>query len=253
MMHGSDMVGHEFGLGEIWRSLQTYGKGVQTGPVGTRLGIILDTHLGIFLGNGRDHAGVQATGEQHAIGHIRHQLSLHGGLEGIVDNLHTGGIVLHRVVLHPVSTIIPLHAWIHAPVVMAGQERLIALALTFEGLQLGSHIDSAVAVVAYIKRDHPDRIAGNQELILFLVVEHEGEDATQLFEEIDALVAIEGQYHLTVGTRLELILPRIAATDFLMVIDLAIHGKHQFLIRREEGLSTRLRVHDTQALMRQDG
>ena len=52
MMHGTDMIGHQLCLGEIGSALQTHGKGVQTRPVGLRLGIVLNTHLGVFLSDG---------------------------------------------------------------------------------------------------------------------------------------------------------------------------------------------------------
>ena len=52
VMDGTDMIGHETGLGQIGGALQTHGKGVETGPIGLGLGVVLDTHLGVFLGDG---------------------------------------------------------------------------------------------------------------------------------------------------------------------------------------------------------
>ena len=52
MMHGTDMISHELCLGEIGSAFQANGKGVQTGPVGLRLGVVLNTHLGVFLSDG---------------------------------------------------------------------------------------------------------------------------------------------------------------------------------------------------------
>ena len=59
MVYGADMIGHQLGLRQVGGSLQTHGEGVETGPVGFRAGIVLDTHLGVFLGDGRDHRGVE--------------------------------------------------------------------------------------------------------------------------------------------------------------------------------------------------
>ncbi len=70
VVDGANMVGHEFGLCQIWRTLQSYGKGVQTGPVGFRLGIVLDTHLRVFLSNGGNDGRIQTTRKQHAVWHI---------------------------------------------------------------------------------------------------------------------------------------------------------------------------------------
>lgn len=59
MVNGTDMIGYEFGLGEIRGTLQTYGEGVQTGPVGPGLGVVFDTHLRVFLGDGGNDAAVE--------------------------------------------------------------------------------------------------------------------------------------------------------------------------------------------------
>ena len=120
---------------------------------------------------------------------------------------------------------------------MAWKEGLVTLALSFEGLQFGGHIDGAVAVVANIERYDADGVAGNQELVLLLVVEHEGEDATQVLEEVDALFAIEGKDDLTVAARLELILSGITAANLLMVIYLAVDSQHLLPVGREQRLS----------------
>ena len=130
------MISHELRLGEIGGPLQANGKGVQTGPVGLRLGVVLDTHLRVFLSDGRDDGRVETTREQHTIRHITHQLALHGVLQGIVDGLHTGRIILHSIILHPVALVVTLHTWLTAPVIVTWQEGLIVVALTFERLQL---------------------------------------------------------------------------------------------------------------------
>ena len=218
------MIGHELGLCQIRRTLQTYGEGVQTGPVGLGFRIILNTHLGIFLGDGRDDAAVETTREQYTVRHVAHELALHCIFEGIVDGLDRGGIVFHCVVLHPVTTIIPFYTRRHAPIVMTRQERFVTFALSFKGFQFGSHVDSTVTVVAYIKRYNANGIAGNEELIALLVIEHKGEDATQVFEEIDAFLTIECQNDFTVGTCLELILACIATPNLLMIVDFSIDG-----------------------------
>ena len=54
MVDSTDMVGYHLGLGQIGRTFQAHSEGVQTGPVGTRLRVVLDTMLAELLGNGRD-------------------------------------------------------------------------------------------------------------------------------------------------------------------------------------------------------
>ena len=94
-----------------------------------------------------------------------------------MDSLAAGRIILDGIVLHPVAAVVPLLTWIDTPVIMSGQEGLVALTLAFEGLQFGGHINGSIAIIADIQRNHPYRIAGNQELIALLIVEHKGEDA----------------------------------------------------------------------------
>ena len=122
---------------------------------------------------------------------------------------------------------------------MSGQERLVALTLSFEGFEFGGHIDFPVAVVADIKRYDADGVAGNQELVAFLVVEHKGKDAAEGFEEgngrkgvgLLAPFAIEREDDFTVAARLKLVLSRKATANLLMVVYLAIDGEHLLAIR----------------------
>ena len=143
-----------------------------------------------------------------------------------MDGLHRGGIILDGIILHPITTVVPFNTWVNAPVIVARKEGFITLALAFEGFQLAGYIDGTVTIVADIKRNHADGVAGNEELVALLVVEHEGKDAVEVFEEIDALLTIECKNHLAVAARLELVLTCITATNLLVVINLAIHSQH---------------------------
>ena len=96
-------------------------------------------------------------------------------------------------------------------------------------------------------------VAGNEELVALLIVEYEGKDAAEIFQKVDALVAIEGEDDLAVATRLEVILAGILLADVLMVIYLAIHGQHLLMVRRIQRLTARLRVDNAQSLVSQDG
>ena len=162
---------------------------------------------------------------------------LHGICQRIVDILNAGRVVLHSIILHPVATIVPLHAWVNTPIVMTWQEWLVALTLAFEGFQLAGYINRAVAVVTNIKRNHANRVAGNEKLVLLFVVEHKGKDAAEVFQEVDALLTIEGQDDLAVRACLELVLTSIATTNLLVVIYLSIDSQHLFVVWREERLS----------------
>ena len=164
-----------------------------------------------------------------------------------------GGVVFHGVVAKPVALIIALHARFAAPVIVSGQERLIAFALSFQRFQFAGHIHFSIAVVAYIKRYHADGVACNKKLVALGIIEGEGEDAAEVVEKVDALLAIQCQYNLAVATRLKLIFPLEAFSDVLMVIYLAVYGQHLFLVGGEERLTSRLGVDNAQSFMAQDG
>ena len=136
---------------------------------------------------------------------------------------------------------------------MTGQEGLIALTLAFKGFQFGGHIDGAVAVVTDVEGNDTNGVAGNQELVALLIVEYEGENTAEVFEEVDALLTIESEDNLTVRTRLKLVLSGKAAADLLMVIDLAVHSQNLLTVWAVKRLAARLRVDDAQSLVGEDG
>ena len=150
--------------------------------------------------------------------------------------------------------IIPLLSQsIFAPKIMARQERLIPFALPFERLQFRSHIDLSVAVITNIKRYHTNWVASNQERILFLIIKHKSEDARNIFQEVDALVAIKCQNHFAIASCLKVILSGIATADFLMIIDFAIHSQNLLAVRREERLSTTFGVNYRKTFVSKNG
>ena len=137
---------------------------------------------------------------------------------------------------------------------MPREERLVAFAPPFQGLEFAGYIHLPVGIVETdIQRDHPDGVAGDQELVPFHVVERERENPTEFLQEIRPPVTVESQDDLAVTACPELIFPGIAPAELLMVVDLAVHGQNQLSVRRNQGLSTRLRIHDTQAFVAQHG
>ena len=114
------MLGHHAGLGQIGRTLQADGKGMQAGPPGAALRVVLDAVLRKALGNGGDDRRVEAAAEQHAVGHVGHQLTAHGILQSVVQVGDGGAVVLHGIVAHPVALIVALKARLQAPIVVAG-------------------------------------------------------------------------------------------------------------------------------------
>ena len=73
---------------------------------------------------------------------------------------------------------------------MARQEWLIAVAEAFESLQLARRIHSSVGIEPNVERNDADWVAGNQKLVFFFIVKGKGENAVQVFQEIDSLFFI---------------------------------------------------------------
>ena len=136
---------------------------------------------------------------------------------------------------------------------MSGQEGFVLFAETFQGFQLAGNVHGAVAVIAYIKRYNANGVAGYQECILLLVVEGKGKDAGEVLQKVDAFLALEGQNHLAVAACMKVILTGIASADFLMIVDLTVHGQDLLLVGAVERLAATFGVNDRESLMCQDG
>ena len=119
------------------------------------------------------------------------------------------------------------------------------LALALEGFQLGGYVHLSVGIATNVQWDNANRVASNQEFVGFLVVKGKGKDTAQVLQEVDTFLAVQGQDYLAVATRLEIVLTGIAATYLLMVVNLAVNGKHLFVVGREQGLTTRLWINNT--------
>ncbi len=252
-MHRADIVSHLTRLRQVGRSLESHGKRMETGPPSPALAVCLDTAFGVALGDGTDDATVKTARKQHSIRHVAHHLAFHCRTKTIAYGIAAGGIVLHIVVFHPVTLIPRLHSGVLAPIIVAGQERFIAVALAFKSLQLTCHENFSVVIISYIKRNDSDMVAGYEEGILLLVIKGKGENAVQVFKKVKSLVAVKRKDHLTVATCLKIITSLISCPDLLMVIYLAVDGQHLFAIRREQRLVSTLGIDDAQTLMRQYG
>ena len=96
-------------------------------------------------------------------------------------------------------------------------------------------------------------VAGYEPGVFLRVIEHKGEDTVESVDEVGAILFVERQNDLAVGTRLKLISSSKLATDILMVVYLAIDGEHLLAIGREQWLTTREGIYDSQSLMCQNG
>ena len=253
VVDGAEVIGHLAGGSEIRRPFQADGEGVQLGPPGFALAIVFHPAGGIELGDGGDDGRIQTTGEQHAVGHVAHQLALDRRFQGRFELGLVADVVLDRRVLHPVPFIPLFKLAILAPQVVSRREGLDALADRHQGLHLGGDIEVAVFVAAGIEGDDPHVVATNQVGILLGVIEDEGEDAVQIVQERRALLLVKGQQHFTVGVGLELEVDLEVLLQLLVVVDLAVDGQYVRALGIVERLCAVARIDDGQALVHQDG
>ena len=253
VMDGADVLGHLPRFVQIGRPIQPHGERVQSRPPGPRAGIILNPHRTEPLGNGRDDGGIEPARKQHAVWHIGHHLAFYRRFQGTTQLFCIGRIVLHGIEILPLAPVPPLHAGVAAPVAVAGQEGFVALALAFQGFQFRCYVDGAVGIVPDVQGDHADGIAGDQEGVLLLVVQHEGENAVQFVQEVRTLVAIQGKDDLAVAARAEIIFPGIAPPDFLVVVNLSVHGQNLPPVGRKQGLPARFGIDDAETFVGKDG
>ena len=252
VVYGADMVGDLACRRQVGRPFQPDGERVELRPPGPVAVVRFDAPVGVFLGDGRDDRRVEAARQQYAVGYVRHELPLDGRFQRLAQRLYVGAVVLHGVVLEPVALVPAHHFPLAARPVVPGQERPDGAAYPFEGFLFRCDVELLVAVPADVERDDADRVAGDQVFVLFDVVQREGEDAADFFQQPDAQLAVERQDHLAVRACLEIVFAGQLGADLLMVVYLAVHGQHLFPVAAEQGLTARLGVDDRKPLVRKD-
>ena len=98
-----------------------------------------------------------------------------------------------------------------------------------------------------------DGVTGDEEGVTLLVVEHEGENAAQVLEKVDAFLTVERQYDFAIAARLKRIFSGHATANLLMVVNLAIHCQDLLAVGRIKRLPATLGIDDAQSLMGKDG
>ena len=71
--------------------------------------------------------------------------------------------LLHGSVFKPITGIIALHTRVLAVIIMAREEWLVMIALTFQRLQLACYQHFSILIITNIKRNYADRVAGDAE------------------------------------------------------------------------------------------
>ena len=167
-------------------------------PPGFAFVVGFDALAGILFGNGRNDGGVESTGKEYPVRNIGHELALDGSFERKLYAVYfltcgmagSGVVCLNGFIFSPAALVPALHLAFASPVVMAGEEGLVFVAKAFKCFQFAAHVDVALVVMAYIEWDDANRVTGDEEIIGFLVIEGESEDAVQFFEEMNAFILI---------------------------------------------------------------
>mmetsp|Transcript_80779 Transcript_80779/g.250733 ORF Transcript_80779/g.250733 Transcript_80779/m.250733 type:complete len:229 (-) Transcript_80779:44-730(-) len=140
-----------------------------------------------------------------------------------------------------------------------GREALVAAAGLVQRLELAGDVDGAVGAPAHVEGDDADGVAGNEVGVALHVPDDEGKHAANLVlrEEVHAVLGVEVQEHLAIALRQELVLPGGAGLELLtelhVVVDLPVHAQDDVVRLVVERLVAAVRVHNGQALVRDDG
>lgn len=73
---------------------------------------------------------------------------------------------------------------------MSWEEGLVVVALSFECFEFAGDIDTSVGVVADVERNDAYGVSGDEEGVVVDIVEREGEDAAEPFDELGECVGV---------------------------------------------------------------
>jgi len=96
-------------------------------------------------------------------------------------------------------------------------------------------------------------VAGDEVVVLLLVIEGKGEDPVKFIEESGPFFPVEGKDHFAVGVGAERVAACEGLSQCLVVVDLPVDGQHQPAVVTEEGLAPRGRVDNGKPLVRHHG
>ena len=181
MVGGAQGVGHHLRRRQVRRAFEADGEGMQTGPPGPLLVVALDALGGELGRQGRHHRRVQPAGNQHAVGHVGHQVAVYGVAQGVVQGLGIGGgrlaVSFHG---HPVALEVTLRRVVSPLQGVAGRKGAQARADSLEGLHLASDVKGPLVVMAVVEGDDADGIPRHQEVAAVAVHQDKGVHASQV-------------------------------------------------------------------------
>ena len=252
-MHGAQHVRRHLRRGEVGRALQADREAVQARPPRFRFVAVLDPMAGVARSHRRHQRGIQPARQQHAVGHVGHQLAVHGGLERLAQFGQRYFHAFHRRVIAPRALVVFRQLAGRAVVPVPRRELRHVGTIVGQRLHFRSHPQPAFGIVAPVQRHHPDRIAGNDRAPFRAVPQCEREDAVEAVEEAGGLVfPVERADDLAIRLGLERIRLRQFTLQRQMVVDLAVDRQRQFAVRRQQRLRTASRIDDGQPLVHED-
>ena len=166
---------------------------------------------------------------------------------------YMGSVGFHSFIIHPVAGIPTFHFLFFTMVIVSRKEGFVIFAETFESFQFTAYIHLSICIIPDIKRYNADRVAGNEKLVFFFIVECECENTVKLFQEVYAFVFIKRKYHFAIASCLKFITSGILCTYVPMIVYLTVYGKYHFMVGRVERLPSTFRVDDRKAFVCQDG
>ena len=250
VMHRAQRVGGDPGGGQIRRTVQPDRERVQPRPPRLAAVVVLHPLARELRRAGGHQRGVEAAGEQHAVGHVGHQLAVHGLLERVPQLARRGGVATRVCVLAPRLVVVAAQLAAGAVVDMPRRKRRHVGTHADQRLHLRCHAQAALRIVSPVQRAHADRVAGDQVALRQAVPQRKREDAVELAHEVRIAVAVQRIDHLAVRAGGEVVGARGA--QLAVVVDLAVHRQRQRAVARAQRLRTAGRVDDGQPLVHQD-
>ncbi|KAH9409701.1 hypothetical protein TYRP_010712 [Tyrophagus putrescentiae] len=206
-------------------------------------------------GNGGNERRVETTGEEHSVGHLRHQ--------PLLDRLHQrppNGLVVdrrrrHERLVAPARLVPPLKGALGRVVQVPGWKGANGVADVVEALHLrGKVVRLRVAAVeAVVQSGDADWVPSCEKALLLDVVEDKGVHAIEVLHKLltaQLLVEVHDHFTVRVGDK-GAVLQQLVLQHFV-VVNLAVHRQNELLVLAENGLRARLNAHNGQSLVAKD-
>mmetsp|Transcript_100628 Transcript_100628/g.289120 ORF Transcript_100628/g.289120 Transcript_100628/m.289120 type:complete len:394 (-) Transcript_100628:8-1189(-) len=208
--------------------------------------------------DGSHQRRVQTAAQENAVRHIAHHVGHNSILEGLPEGQKLDGLSRHLVAVPPLRGV-EQPALVGLGIVnMARREALVAEANLVECLQLAGEANGTILAPSFVQRDDADCVAGGHKQVLVLVPQNESEHAADLVlaEKVDAVLDVKTKQNLAIALGGKCVLTLRAFLELLtqleVIIDLAVHAKHDAVILIIKRLVTGVRVDDREPFMGDD-